>query len=335
MGMEDNIIKQNISNLETNKDITSLEEMKKEIEAAIARINAKTEELTQPVETTENQINLVTSLEGSNDVVVERTAEIDKEIGQKDEEIIAVKNEVENQLKNIETNQPKPEATNYKSFDKKTSLSFTPEGSSFNTGSRFSVDEQTGQLLPGEATLRDAGINKDLLEKVFDFKNINADELSDRLSTVEDLGTLGELTLIPAVVDASGNIVSKGEIIIGQPIESTKKVQSDIIETQEIKKEGISYQEYEKKFQYFDLGDKTTFGSYEGENAFSYNDQTNEVLPLKEGWRLAKSNPSYFLDKAFNGDWSKIADTPIEDLKFIPAKLDRYGKVIQKGEVFL
>lgn len=335
MGMEDNIIKQNISDLETKKDITSLEEMKKEIEAAIARINAKAEELTQPVEITDNQKNLIVNMEGSEEVVNVRTAEVDKEIGQKDEEIVAVKNEVENQLKNIETNQPKPEPMQYKSFDKKISLSFGPGGSLFNAGSRFSVDEQTGQLLPGETTLRDAGINKDLLEKVFDFKNINADELSDLLSTVEDLSELSELTLIPAIVDTSGKIISKGEIRIGQPIEFAKKSQPDTVETHEVKKEGISYQEYEKKFQYFDLGDKTTFGSYEGENAFSYNDQTNEVLPLKEGWRLAKSNPSYFLDKAFNGDWSKIADTPIEDLKFIPAKLDRYGKVIQKGEVFL
>lgn len=97
----------------------------------------------------------------------------------------------------------------------------------------------------------------------------------------------------------------------------------------------ISYQEYGKKFQYFDEGDKTSFTPYEGENVFSYNEQTNEVLPLKEGWRSALVNPSYFLNKAFNGDWGKIGNTPIEDLKFIPAKLDRNGKIIQKGQVIL
>ncbi len=118
----------------------------------------------------------------------------------------------------------------------------------------------------------------------------------------------------------------------------TKPTEQSIIgEKVEAESEYIGYKEYDKKFQYFDQGDGTTFtpGENDTENGFSYNSETGEVLPLSAGWAYISTNPNLFLSKSFDYGSREIFTTPAEKLKFKPAKLDKNGRIIQKGEISL
>lgn len=100
----------------------------------------------------------------------------------------------------------------------------------------------------------------------------------------------------------------------------------------------IEYTQYPKQFMYFDLGssvrlnDSGNTSPESNQNIFAYDPQTRQVLPNKEGWEYGRTNVSYFFNKSFNwkGD---VWNTPFDQLRFKPAKLDGQGNIVNKGEI--
>lgn len=113
MGVENDVTKK-IAQLEENKDVAGLEEVKNDAEAgfdgetvglveqAIARLNTKVEKITPPVETTEGQKTQVESMGGSESGLQEVTAPIDEKIAEKDAEIKNVEVETKQKIKELE-----------------------------------------------------------------------------------------------------------------------------------------------------------------------------------------------------------------------------------------
>lgn len=94
------------------------------------------------------------------------------------------------------------------------------------------------------------------------------------------------------------------------------------------------YREFKQKFKGFETESKTFFveGAKKEENRFTYDPNTGYVLPYREGWKDIQKDPS-LLKKAFTYDMSDkdLAKTPIDELLFAPARLDKEGNVISKG----
>jgi hypothetical protein len=106
--------------------------------------------------------------------------------------------------------------------------------------------------------------------------------------------------------------------------------------TQEAVNEVIPYQEYDKQFMYFDSGEGTSFmkSNDSAENLFSYDEKTGNVLPRKEAWEYAKSNMSYFVNKYFENEaYGEKLKIPLDQLKFVPAKVNEKGVIIEKGKI--
>jgi hypothetical protein len=113
MGVENDVTKK-IAQLEENKDVAGLEEVKNDAEAgfdgetvglveqAIARLNNKVEKITPPVETTEGQKTQVGNMGGSESGLQEVTAPVDEKIAEKDAEIKNVEVETEQKIKELE-----------------------------------------------------------------------------------------------------------------------------------------------------------------------------------------------------------------------------------------
>jgi chromosome segregation ATPase len=112
MGVENDVTKK-IAQLEENKDVAGLEEVKNDAEAgfdgetvglaeqAIARLNTKVEKITPPVETTEGQKTQVENMGGSESGLQEVTAPVDEKIAEKDKEIQNVEAETEQKINEV------------------------------------------------------------------------------------------------------------------------------------------------------------------------------------------------------------------------------------------
>jgi len=112
MGVENDVTKK-IAQLEENKDVAGLEEVKNDAEAgfdgetvglveqAIARLNTKVEKITPPVETTEGQKTQVENMGGSESGLQEVTAPVDEKIAEKDAEIKNVETETAQKISEV------------------------------------------------------------------------------------------------------------------------------------------------------------------------------------------------------------------------------------------
>ncbi len=260
---------------------------------------------------------------------IENSEEVNQQVQQLKDEIMQ-KFQVENNTEPLES-KSLPEFGPFTTFSQ--SVSDFKEGKiSTSPGrQRFTYNPTSGELLPSREGLELASLGAfSRLQETFDFTPKIDFDLP-----------IEQLEFRPAIIGTDGAVIQKGEIRKLDSATITSGTEEVVpIRNVEVQKErsieGVQYQEYSKQFTYFDKGEGTSFETSDDSrsNIYSYNPQTGEVLPRKEGWEYAKSNPSFLVHKYFDHSlFGEKWNIPLDELRFIPAKVNSNGVLIQKGRI--